>query len=340
MLLEPLVSTIETIKERIDVHGPSLRASETRTRMALIDPLLQALGWDTSDPAMVLPEYDVSGRKADYALLDGRGRPSATLEAKKLGEPLAPHRMQMLNYSNASDVEYAGLTDGDKWELYEVFSRGQLEDRRVLDLSIAETPAPEAALKLLLLWRANLSSGQPVAANAPVIITQEQVVEAPVTTLPITQSTQSVPLVEESTGPDLAADASNWKPLSAINYKQGDNRPVGIRFSGSDPKPIKNWVDTWFEVCEWLAFSGKLSGKDCPVPSPSGVQGVRVLVNTTAVHPPSKKYPDGNDFSQTKETSTGLSVEINYNPQNSLRNAKYLLSRFGVETETVELRFE
>ena len=62
MLLEPLVSTIETIKARIATHGTALRENETRTRMALIDPLLQALGWDTSDPSLVLPEFDVSGR--------------------------------------------------------------------------------------------------------------------------------------------------------------------------------------------------------------------------------------------------------------------------------------
>ena len=121
MLLDDLVGVIETLKGRIATHGSSLRENETRTRMALIDPLLQALGWDVSDPKMVTPEYDVSGRKADYALLGAGGSPSATMEAKKLGEPLASHRMQMLNYSNASGVEYAGLTDGDKWELYEVF---------------------------------------------------------------------------------------------------------------------------------------------------------------------------------------------------------------------------
>ena len=112
----------------------------------------------------------MSGRKADYALLGDNGSPSATVEAKKLGEPLSLHRMQMLNYSNASGVEYAGLTDGDLWELYEVFKRGQLEERRILDVSIANTPTYEAALKLLLLWRPNLASGRPVTANAPVLV--------------------------------------------------------------------------------------------------------------------------------------------------------------------------
>ena len=69
MLLDDLVGVIETIKERIATHGDSLRTSETRTRMALIDPLLQSLGWDTSDPAMVAPEYSAGNGRADYALL-------------------------------------------------------------------------------------------------------------------------------------------------------------------------------------------------------------------------------------------------------------------------------
>ena len=47
MLLDDLVGVIETLKERIATHGATLREYETRTRMALIDPLLQALGWDT-----------------------------------------------------------------------------------------------------------------------------------------------------------------------------------------------------------------------------------------------------------------------------------------------------
>ena len=44
MLLDDLVGVIETLQGRIVTHGPSLRTSETRTRMALIDPLLNALG--------------------------------------------------------------------------------------------------------------------------------------------------------------------------------------------------------------------------------------------------------------------------------------------------------
>ena len=76
--------------------------------------------------------------------------------------------MQMLNYANISGIPHAGLTDGNHWEMYTVFDQAPIEQRRILDVSIASTPAHEAALKLLLLWRPNLASAQPVAANAPV----------------------------------------------------------------------------------------------------------------------------------------------------------------------------
>ena len=33
--------------------------------------------------------------------------------------PQLAHRMQMLNYANASGIDYAGLTDGNHWELYD-----------------------------------------------------------------------------------------------------------------------------------------------------------------------------------------------------------------------------
>ena len=167
-LLTPLVDAIETVKLRIQEHGASLRENETRTRVTLIDPILKALGWDVSDPSAVTLEYDVNGRRADYALHRGDRKPAATVEAKKLGEGLQQHRMQMLNYANASGIDYAGLTDGDRWELYDVFKRGELSERQLLDISIATMSAYEAALKLLHLWQPNLEAGQPQGAEQPI----------------------------------------------------------------------------------------------------------------------------------------------------------------------------
>ena len=50
MGLSDLVARIELLQARIRSHKIVLQGNETRTRMALIDPLMHALGWDVSDP--------------------------------------------------------------------------------------------------------------------------------------------------------------------------------------------------------------------------------------------------------------------------------------------------
>ena len=312
MLLEPLVSTIETLKQRISTHGAALRQNETRTRAALIDPLLKTLGWDTSDPAMVLPEYDVSGRKADYALLDEGGGPAATVEAKKLGEPLAPHRMQMLNYSNASGVGYAGLTDGDKWELYEVFKRGQLDERKILDVSIANTPTHEVVLKLLLLWRTNLASGQPVAAKEPVLI-------APFDDPPVDPDPPAPTPVPDRT--------ENWNSLSIVEAGKGNNPPTGIRFPGREPRGINSWTQVLVEVADRLSEDGVLRAADCPI---AGLG----FINSSAAG------TGGGTSGRYKTISGGLYVNVNWRADNIIKHSRRLLTHFNVDPATVELRFE
>ena len=69
MLLDSLLKLVETLRERIDEHGDALRQSEAMTRYALIDPMLRELGWNTDDPAQVVPEYRVANNQmADYVL--------------------------------------------------------------------------------------------------------------------------------------------------------------------------------------------------------------------------------------------------------------------------------
>ena len=324
MLLEPLVSTIETIKERIATHGASLRENETRTRMALIDPLLQALGWDVSDPGIVTPEYSVGASRADYALLEGDGSPAATVEAKKLGEPLASHRMQMLNYSNASGVEFAGLTDGDKWELYEVFKRGQLDERRILDISIASTPAQESGLKLLLLWRPNLASGQPVAVNEPVIVSTGNHLAEPTIPAAIPESKPVDPLPAAKPTPR----PGEWVPLTDVKPGKGHKVPSAIRFSYGEARPTGSWGHVLAETAEWLVKSGYLKAVDCPIPGLAG------FVNS------SPTGPRGGQYANHLPVTGGLYVRANLYNFNIVGYSERLLRHFGKDPETVELRFE
>ena len=281
-MLDDLVSVIETLQQRIREHGATLRENETRTRMALINPLLTALSWDVSDPAVVTPEYSVSGRWADYALLRPDGAPAATMEAKKLGESLASHRMQMLNYSNASGVEYAGLTDGDHWELYEVFKAARLEERRIVDVSIADMAAHQIALQLLPLWRINMASGQPVVAwdlatIAPAVAAEHKPSLSPV-----------VEPIPNATPPAVSTPAIGWVALSSSNPPKGTPSPTSVQFSDGSTREVKNWCNLVVETVKWLWSNGLLTESNVPVRSSRN--GKRFSVNVKPVHGTGKKF--------------------------------------------------
>ena len=322
MLLDDLVGVIETLKERIVAHGASLRENETRTRMALIDPMLQALGWDISDPIAVMPEYSVGASRADYALLTSTGNPSALVEAKKLDESLASHRMQMLNYANISGIPHAGLTDGNHWEMYTVFDQAPIEQRRILDVSIASTPAHEAALKLLLLWRPNLADGRPVAANAPV--------------LSFRQSNETAPI-----GPNLIQDEKSrstetvptevgWRPVAQVTPSTGDPRPNAIRIEQGPAIAISRWNQVLIEIAEWLCEQGLLIDQNCPI----SVGPSRYLLALTPQH------KSGRDFVKPRKISSGMYLELDYTGKDFLRHIRTLLDSLNISTHSVELRFE
>ena len=93
--MQELLELVERLAERIGAHRQVLAQSEAATRSALIDPLLRALGWDTEDPSVVIPEYSIpsNSTRADYALFGSAAtaeprRPDVIVEAKKLGEGL------------------------------------------------------------------------------------------------------------------------------------------------------------------------------------------------------------------------------------------------------------
>ena len=303
MLLDDLVAVIETLKERIDHHGASLRGNEIRTRMALIDPLLCALGWETYDPGAVMPEYDLSGKNPDYALLGGNGSPVAFIEAKHLGEPLTRHETQLFTYAVMQRVKYAALTDGERWNIFNVYGETE-EDQHLSQISISRDSSLEIALKLLLLWRRNLESGQPVAANTPVLVQTD------------VQNTRSSDSLNQS-------DLGDWTPLSKFEAVNGKKPPAEIRFSSEESFPIRYWWEVLSGVAEKLAKDGKLTVADCPI------TGMGFINSSTP-----------NTSRRSKAISGGLFVDVNWNARNIIRHSRKLLSHFGVNPETVELRFE
>lgn len=272
--LDALVRAIESLQERIRNDGDTIGSNEIRTRTALVDPLLNALGWDTTDPAMVIPEYAAGGGTADYALLkavpDDGSPVIAFIEAKRLHEPLEPHRAQMLNYANMSGVKYAGLTNGDRWELYEVFREAPLDERRIVDVSLRREPAFDCAVKLLTLKRPSLERGEVLSPQAAQSLLRRA--------LRPDASPTSVTLLLEQ-GRSLGAyNDSGMTPLHLAAQRDANLETIEILLDhGADVEAVtdEGWTPLHLAVCQNWGLSttvptrlmGSLPAVECVNPA-------------------------------------------------------------------------
>ena len=205
MALDDLKETIETLRKRIKEHRAYLEGYETRTRQGLIDPMLRALGWDVEDPHSVELEYGIKRKWVDYALM-GSDKPIAVIEAKVLGTSLDDDvKQQVLNYANTDGVDYMVVTDGDHWQMFDVFKRGQLEDRVLMEFRLTRDEPYACALQALGLWRPNLASGEPPKeATTPVMIKSS----------PEPKPSSEKEIVEPSNN-------GNWVPIKSLKVKKG-----------------------------------------------------------------------------------------------------------------------
>ena len=109
-----LSKRVEQIKEQIQ--------TEEATKMSLIMPLFQALGYDVFNPMEFVPEYtaDVGikkGEKVDYAILTD-GEPTILVEAKWCGEPLDKHGNQLFRYVTTTKAKFGILTNGVEYRFF------------------------------------------------------------------------------------------------------------------------------------------------------------------------------------------------------------------------------
>jgi predicted type IV restriction endonuclease len=116
--------------------------NEASVRIGIIEPILASLGWDTTDPLTVIPEYSSEGRRVDYALCAFPARPSAFIEAKAVGKVEAADR-QLFEYAFHEGVPFAVLTDGRSWSFYLPSAQGSYEDRRLYKLDLQEREPEE-----------------------------------------------------------------------------------------------------------------------------------------------------------------------------------------------------
>ena len=310
MPLDDLTGVIEKLQRRIEKHGASLRANETRTRLALIDPLLCALGWDTADPDVVMPEYRVDVGWADYALQRPGTQPIAVIEAKRLGSVVDHHLEQAVGYCIEQGIAYAGITDGNHWQLYRTFDPVPLADKRVLDVHIGDAPAHQSALKLLLLWRPNLASGLPTVAKEPILRMEPELATVPNTSQPA----------------EIPEARPGWIALAEYNLPAKSPPPKAIRFTDGKERPLSHWHETLAHTVEWLHSKELLTTANAPVKSSQH----RYAVSTEPVH------PNGDSFDKPISVNgTPFVISLGLNAKQIRQYTTKLLQHCGVNPAEV-----
>lgn len=112
--LKQLALRAEKLKDQI--------LTEEATKMSLIIPFFQALGYDVFNPHEFTPEFtaDVGikkGEKVDYAIMM-EGNPTILIEAKSCATTLEKHDSQLFRYFGTTKSKFAILTNGLQFKFY------------------------------------------------------------------------------------------------------------------------------------------------------------------------------------------------------------------------------
>ena len=130
-----MIDQLQTLAARAKQAGPSL-TNEEATKMALIAPFIQALGYDIFNPTEVKPEFSADlpgikqGERVDYAVLEN-GQPKILVEAKPYTTDLKSAEMgQLSRYFQATNARIGILTNGQTFLFYSDLDKANLMDER------------------------------------------------------------------------------------------------------------------------------------------------------------------------------------------------------------------
>lgn len=299
--LEDAIEEINRLKNKISKYRERYSGNETLVRYSLIDPFLRMMGWDTSDPSQVIPEYSTGNGRADYALFNSDGEVIALLGAKKLG--MGENIDQHLAYCLRVPSQYFIATDGNIWELYDAFKKVRIQDKIIEKWSILDDPPGEVIKKALTISNfSEFGKG-----------TQSNIVRN-----------------NETEHHDQDAELPRNTFIEVDRAKRSPpTRPKKLVIQGEEIHNVSTVREILVAVAEWLIRHGKLNPYDVPIESgPS-----RYIVNTEPFHRSGKKYFD--DYL----LSNGLHLEVHGSHQAAEANAKLLMEKFGYGKNAIHIEW-
>ena len=326
-LLKELIDALELVGERANSHGQYFsegQHAEWRTRIGLIDPILHALGWDVSDPGLVEIEPQTKSGRPDYALLGSNRKAVIYLEAKNLSVNKPPTD-QILNYvvsenmNNPYKIGYCAWTNGNEWEVYDVFKQNS-----VMELSIKKEDAARCAIKFLGLWRRSLHDGRFDQAVEPLVEVRIEAAPEPIAQI------QAVSGTATDVPARIEISEAGWVPLNGDYLTTGYPPPNALKLSSDEePKDIKSWTSVPMEVALWLHKKSLLTQENCRFRvTQNGISSVLMGNMQQELH-----------FMRLVGVgNTGIRMEASFNPDKLITYTCALLQHFGQDPSQVYLK--
>jgi hypothetical protein len=236
MGLDELIRELESVREKISKFRQDLEGSEALTRYALVDPVLCALGWDVFDPEKVRPEFPTEQGRPDYALL-WEGKPLIMVEVKPLHANLEKAQDKGFNYCWKNKVRYFVITDGERWEIYDMKEMGG----ELITTANLSGNLGHAARQLLVLWRPAMPELRP----APLSLFET--VQKPAEQPDVSAAQEDVSAAQE----ELIGLADLLKLFKSGEIKPGAKPPRQICFPDNQKKSIQYWREILLVTVAW-----------------------------------------------------------------------------------------
>jgi hypothetical protein len=333
--LSNIGDVLSQLKESASRYQQTLVKNEAATRAVLVDPVLRALGWETSNTYMVEVERTFSGTRVDYALYDSNTNVKVIIEAKALGANLnqASTTMALVTYAFTYGLQDIFLTDGLVWQHFTNFQPGNVVPAKMLDIA-KDDPIECAAY---LVQRLDAAKFWPEEQTIDTLAQQVTQLSSIVATLQQDVARMSVP---SETRKDRSLPATNPfdGPMSAppatptLNYIGLSNmpdatrpKPSSLRLPDGSIVSVKVWKDVLLECCKFVLANCP----DLPIPFPDRAGRKVRLFDTDSP-------PKGITHTVEQYAGTMIYVYLNYDANGCIANARHALAMLPAERKWSE----
>ncbi|HQF19601.1 MAG TPA: hypothetical protein PLR53_09495 [Bacteroidales bacterium] len=317
-----LLETLQHLRNTAQKYQSFLSRSEASTRIALIDPLIRFLGWDSSNPNMIEFEKTIPPQsRVDYALKDPQNKINIIIEAKPLGGNLSDKSivLNLVMYAFASGVKDIFLTDGVIWEHYTDYIPGNVGSTRTLNL-YEDNLLDSACYLIQKLDAANYWPNEVEDTLSSSSIEQEVIglrneiteIRALLTTLqqPMEKTASTVPV-----NPHQPVNENQFIELSKLSLDiKGMKSPSLLRLPDGTLKPIH----TWREILTLCCYFVLDHNPNIHIPLLDNAGKTKYLLDTKQPDKRLAQYPY--EYNGRK-----IFIYANYDSKNCVLNALYLL---------------